>query len=74
MIGFFFCKNKRHIGVVHVPNFHLSAMSSSFFRAFFVHFYGEPFYGSPDIFLDIMNCSVSLSFQENTKHLQNSMY
>jgi len=45
----FFCKNKHHIGVVHVPSFHLSARSFSFFRAFFLHFYGEPFYGSPDI-------------------------
>ena len=45
----FFCKNKYHIGVVHVPSFHLSAKSSSFFRAFFLHFYGKPFYGSPDI-------------------------
>ena len=49
MIGkIFLCKNKYHIGVVHVPSFHLSARSFSFFRAFFLHFYGEPFYGSPD--------------------------
>ena len=48
---FFFCKNKHHIGVVHVPSFHLSARSSSFFCAFFLHFYGEPFYGSPDIII-----------------------
>ena len=45
----FFYKNKYHIGVVHVLSFHLSARSSSFFRAFFLHFYGKPFYGSPDI-------------------------
>ena len=31
-----------------VPNCHLSACSSSFFYAFFLHFHGEPFYGSPD--------------------------
>ena len=49
MKGNFFFKNKHHIGVVHEPNFHLSARSTSFFRAFFVHFYGETFYGSPDI-------------------------
>ena len=45
----FFCKNKHHIGVVHVPSFHLSAWSSSFFRAFFLHFYRKPFFGSPDM-------------------------
>ena len=34
MIGkIFFCKNKYHIGVVHVPSFHLSARSSSFLDA-----------------------------------------
>ena len=44
-----FCKNKHHIGAVHVLSFHLSARSSSFFRAFFLHFYGKPFYESPDI-------------------------
>ena len=33
--NFFFCINKHHIGVVHVPSFHLSARSSSFFCAFF---------------------------------------
>ena len=44
---FFFYKNKHHIGVVHVPYFHLSARSSSFFNAFFFHFNGKPFYGSP---------------------------
>ena len=47
----FFCKNKHHIGVVQVPSFHLSARSFSFFRAFFLHFCGEPFYGSPDTIL-----------------------
>ena len=43
----FFCKNEHHIGVVHVPSFHLSAWSSSFFHVFFLHFYRNPFYGSP---------------------------
>ena len=56
-----FRKNKNHIGVVHVPSFHLFARSSSFFHAFFVHFYGKPFYGSPDnktlsLKEDSMNC------------------
>ena len=51
-INFFF-KNKHDIGVVHVPSFHLSARSSSFFHAFFLHFYGEPFHGSPDIYCKI---------------------
>ena len=41
-----FCKKKHHIDVVHVPGFHLFARSSSFFRAFLLHFYGKPFYGS----------------------------
>ena len=44
----FFRKDKHHMSVVHVPGFHLSAWSSSFFCAFFLQFYGEPFYGSPD--------------------------
>ena len=62
MIGkIFFCKNKYHIGVVHVPSFHLSARSSSFFRAFFLHFYGKPFHGSPHTNADdiamTLNCS-----------------
>ena len=69
---FFFCKNKHHIGVVHVPSFHLSARSSSFFRAFFLHFHGEPFYGSPDTlsFISIAKKIVvlgSLDDAENTK-------
>ena len=45
--NFFFCKNNHHIGVVHVPSFHLSARSFSFFRAFFLHLYGEPFMVHP---------------------------
>ena len=43
MIGIIFFKNKHNIGVVHVPSFHLSARSSSFFLAFFLLVYGEPF-------------------------------
>ena len=34
----FLCKRKHNIGVVLVPNFHLSASSSSFFLAFFFTF------------------------------------
>ena len=39
----FLCENKNYTVVVLVPNFHLSARSSSFFHAFFLHVYGEPF-------------------------------
>ena len=39
----FLCKNKHYIVVVLVPNFHLSARSSSFFFAFFLFVYGELF-------------------------------
>ena len=34
-----FCKNVYHDVVAHVPNFQLSARSSSLFSAFFLHFY-----------------------------------
>ena len=37
------CKNKHYIVVILVPNFHLSTRSSSFFLAFFLLVYGEPF-------------------------------
>merc|ERR1711989_280045 len=39
----FLCKNKHYIVVVLVPNYYLSARSSSFFLAFFLLVYGEPF-------------------------------
>ena len=37
------CKNKHYIDVVLLPNFHLSARSSSFFLAFFLLFCGALF-------------------------------
>ena len=43
----FFHKKKHYIVVVCVPSFHLSARSSSFFLAFFLHFYGKPFIDHP---------------------------
>ena len=43
----FFCKKIYYDIVVQVPNFHLSAKSSSFFCAFFLHFYGVLFCGHP---------------------------
>ena len=39
----FLCKNNHYNVVVLVPDFHLSARSSSFFLAFFLLIYGEPF-------------------------------
>ena len=43
----FFCKKIYHDVVIHLPNFQLSAKSSSFFCAFFLHFYGVLFCGHP---------------------------
>ena len=37
------CKNKHYIVVVIVPNFHLTARLSSFFLAFLLQVYGEPY-------------------------------
>ena len=45
----FLYKNLHYIVVVLVPNFHLSARPFSFFLAFFLLAYGEPFYGTPYI-------------------------
>ena len=45
----FFCKNVYHDVVAHVPSFELSTRSFSFFSAFFLTFYGKPFYDSPYI-------------------------
>ena len=49
----FLCKNKHYIVVVIVPNFHLTARSSSFFLAFLLQVYGEPFEETPDTFKKI---------------------
>ena len=38
-----FCAKINYIVVLLVPNFYLSAWLSSFFLAFFLHVYGEPF-------------------------------
>ena len=43
----FFCRKIYHDVVVHVPNFQLPAKSSSFFCAFFLHFYGLLYCGHP---------------------------
>ena len=45
----FFCKKIYHDVVVHVPSFQLSAKSSSFLRAFFLHSYGVLFLWTPYI-------------------------
>ena len=42
-----YSKNKHHIGVVHVPSFHLSARSSSFFVHFFFAFMVNLFMDHP---------------------------
>ena len=56
----FFCKKIYHDVVVHVPNFQLSAKSSSFFCAFFLHFYGVLFFWTPYIYVCVCP-SVGLS-------------
>ena len=43
----FFRENVYYDDVAHVPNFQLSARSSSFFSAFFLHFYGKLFLTTP---------------------------
>ena len=45
---FFFWKKKHHDVVAHLPSFQLSTRSSSFFCAFFLNFYGTPFFWTPD--------------------------
>ena len=73
----FFCKNIYYDVVVHVPNFQLSAKSTSFFCAFFLHFYGVLFLWTPytkeeeDTLGDILVSSRHLpdqSFTSNHSH------
>ena len=45
----FLCKNKYYIVVVFIPNFYLSARSSSISLSFFLHIYGELLKETPDI-------------------------
>ena len=42
---------KHHNVVAHAPSSQLSTRSSSFFCAFFLHFYGAIFFGTPNIIL-----------------------
>ena len=51
----FFCKKIYHDVVTCVPNFQLSAKSSSFFCALFLHFYGILFLWTPHISLLLAN-------------------
>ena len=54
----FFWKSINHSIVSHVLSFQVSATSSSFFRAFFLHFYGATFNESPHINHHQLWCSL----------------
>jgi len=55
---FFFLKIYHDV-VVHVHNFQLSAKSSSFFGAFFLHFYGVLFLWTPYIYSFLLSFFLS---------------
>ena len=46
-----FCKNKHHISIVHICQIFIFLLGHLHFCASFLHFYGEPFYGSPNIWI-----------------------
>ena len=56
---------KHHNVVAHVPSFQLSTRSSSFFCAFFLHFYEAIFFGTPNILLSYLApspCVIMIQF------------
>ena len=62
-----FCKNIYHDVVVLVPNFQLSAKSSSFFCAFFLHFYGVLFFGHPIWWHPLMRWRLAVEKQDMSR-------